>query len=92
MKTREEAVEYLGARGLHAEKRDWILGETIVVATGPREADGITVYARAMYIAPRENGWTSFELDRPRPDDESVVPLEQACARVISMLTASRAP
>jgi len=92
MRTREEAVEYLRARGLHAEKRDWSLGETIVAATGRRDADGIAVYSRAMYIVPKEKGWTSFELDRPRPEDEAQVPLEQACARVISILAASRAP
>jgi len=88
MRTREEAVEYLRARGLHAEERDWALGETILAATGRRDAGDIPVYARAMYIVPKENGWTTFELDRPRPEDESEVSLEQACARVISVLAA----
>jgi hypothetical protein len=92
MKTREEAVEYLRARGLHAEKRDWALGETIAVATGKSEAAGIAVYARAMYIVPKENGWTSFELDRPRPEDQTEVSLEQACARIVSILTAPLVP
>jgi hypothetical protein len=53
MRTREEAVEYLRARGLHAETRDWILGETILAAIGSSEAGGVTVYARAMYIVPK---------------------------------------
>ena len=86
MKTREEAVEYLRACGLHAEKRDWSLGETIVAATERSEADGIVVYRRAMYIAPQDGGWSSFELDRPRPEDDLKVSLEQACARVVEVL------
>ena len=92
MRTRDEAVEFLRARGLHAEKRDWALGETIVAATGGSEADGIVVYRRAMYIVPRENRWSSFELDHPRPEDDLEVPLEQACARVIQVLESAGSP
>ena len=88
MNTREEAVEYLRARGLHAETRDWVMGKTIVAATAKSEAHGITVYARAMYIIPKENGWSSVELDRPRPEDESEVTLKQACMRVADILSA----
>jgi hypothetical protein len=87
VKTREEAVEYLRSRGLHAEKRNWNLGETIVAATGRSEARGISVYSRAMYIVPGKNGWTSFELDRPRSEDETEIPLDQACERVLSILS-----
>jgi hypothetical protein len=92
MRTREEAVEYLRARGFYAEKRDWVLGETVVAATGRSEASGIAVYARAMYIVPKESGWISFELDRARPDDELPVSLDEACARVVTVLTAPHAP
>jgi hypothetical protein len=90
MNTREEAVEYLRAKGLHAEKRDWVLGNTIFVGTGSFKAAGITGYARAMYIAPKESGWVSFELDQERPEDEHQVTLEQACVRVVETLTAPR--
>ena len=90
MNTREEAVEYLRAQGLHAEKRDWALGKTISVGTGRIEAAGITGYTRAMYIAPKESGWVSFELDWERPEDEQQVTLEQACVRVVETLTAPR--
>lgn len=90
MNTREEAVEYLRAKGLHAEKRDWVLGNTIFVGTGSFEAAGITGYARAMCIAPKESGWVSFELDWERPEDERQVTLEQACVRVVEILTVRR--
>jgi hypothetical protein len=90
MNTREEAVEYLRAQGLHAEKRDWALGKTIFARTGRSEAAGITVYARAMYIAPKGDSWVSLELDWGRPEDEHQVTLGQACARVVEILTAPR--
>lgn len=89
MNTREEAVEYLRVRGLHAETRDWVMGKTIFAAIAKSEAHGITVYARAMYIVAKENGWSSLELDKPRPEDELEVTLEQACMRVVDILSAS---
>ena len=88
MRTRAEAVEYLKQRGFHAAERDWVLGETVFVATGGQEHRGITVYARAMYIVRKEDMWTSLELDRPRADDDDPVSLDEACARVARILTA----
>jgi hypothetical protein len=87
VKTRSEAVEYLKSRGLHSAERDWVLGETIVAATGGEDSGGITVYERAMYIVPKADAWTSFELDRPRPDDDVEMSLQEACARVERLLT-----
>ena len=86
MKTRSEAVAYLRSRGLHAAERDWALGKTIFAATGGQDADGIIVYARAMYIVPKAETWTSVELDRPREDDDVEMSLQEACARVEQLL------
>jgi hypothetical protein len=86
VKTRSEAVAYLRSRGLHAAERDWALGETIFAATGGQDADGIIVYARAMYIVPRSETWTSFEFARPREDDDVEMSLQEACARVERLL------
>jgi hypothetical protein len=88
MKTRAEAVEYLRSRGLHAEERDWVLGKTIAVATGATEVDGITAFSRAMYLVPKDHAWSCFELDRPRPEDELRISLEEACDRAVKVLTA----
>jgi hypothetical protein len=86
VKTRSEAVAYLRSRGLHAAERDWALGETVFAATGGHDAGGITVYKRAMYIVPKSEAWMSFELDRPRPDDDVEMSLQEACARVERLL------
>jgi hypothetical protein len=87
LRTRSEAVEHLTRRGFHAKERDWGLGATVVVATDGSVAGNITVYARAMYIVPKGDVWTSFELDRPRPDDDVPMSLAEACARVERILT-----
>lgn len=89
MQTRSEAVEYLKQRGLHAAERDWALGETVVVATGGSVHDDITVYERAIYIVPKDGGWTTFDLDRPDPRTP-VLSLADACARAERILTGPR--
>jgi hypothetical protein len=91
VKTRREAVEYLQKRGFYAAERDWALGETIVVATSPKEDGGITSYEKAIYLVPKAAGWTILELDRPSPDDSAEVSLAEACSRVERILTGSQA-
>ena len=88
MKTRDEAVEYFRSRGLHAAERDWALGETVFVATGRVKSGDIVGYKRAMYIVRKGGAWTSFELDRPRSEDDVEMSLLDACARVERILTA----
>ena len=88
MRTRSEAVEHLGRCGFHAKERNWALGATVFVATDASVAGNITLYARAMYIVPKgRRGWTSFELDRRRPDDDVPMSLAEACARGERILT-----
>ncbi|HEY4179007.1 MAG TPA: hypothetical protein VGM90_19305 [Kofleriaceae bacterium] len=54
---RAEAIEQLCAKGYHAKARDWSLGESILVPLGePHVADGITTYARVLYLYPLDAG------------------------------------
>ena len=54
---REEAIEWLYARGVKASKRDWALGESIYLLVGPpRESGGITYYENAFYLYPGPEG------------------------------------
>lgn len=87
MLTREEAIEHLTALGLHAVARDWALGATVFVGTAGEEVGGVTAYKRVMYIFPHDGSWTSLEIDAPRPDDEKLMSLEEACERVRRILT-----
>jgi GTP diphosphokinase / guanosine-3',5'-bis(diphosphate) 3'-diphosphatase len=87
MRTRADAVSYLKKRGLHAAERDWALGKTVFVGAGHREYEGgVTGYRRAMYIVPKGNLWSSFELDHPRDGDGEAVSLADACERVAEIL------
>jgi hypothetical protein len=91
--TRAEAVAYLQARGLHAIERDWAMGETIGVFTGPMETDvGITVYRRAVYIAPHAEGWIVEEITGrpPTVGEPAVMSLEDACVRAEAILSTTR--
>lgn len=36
--TRTEAIEHLRGRGFYATERDWVMGQTIFVATGGEQA------------------------------------------------------
>lgn len=91
--TRTEAVAYLQARGFHAVERDWTMGKTIGVFTGPTETDvGITVYKRALYIAPHAEGWIVEEITGGPPvaSEPSLMSLEDACVRAAAILSAAR--
>jgi hypothetical protein len=57
-------VAFLSARGFHAFERDWVMGETIGVASElSQTAHGITLHSRIVYIARQPNGWIVAELD-----------------------------
>lgn len=88
--TRAEAVAYLQARGLHAVERDWAMGQTIAVFNDPMETDsGITVYRRAVYIAPHAEGWIVEEITGgpPAVTEPAVLRLEDACVRAETILS-----
>ena len=88
--TKAEAVAFLNARGFHAFEREWVMGETIGVASEPSgTAQGITMYARIVYIARRPNGWVVEELDAVPSSRSTAEPmsLEAACAEAVSLLS-----
>jgi hypothetical protein len=91
--TKAEAVAFLRARSFHAFEREWAMGETIGVASEPDETDqGITVYARIVYIARQANGWVVEELGAMSSTRATTEPksLEAACAEAVSLLSQPR--
>lgn len=63
MHTRDEAVEYLQQRGFYAVKRDWSLGETVLVAADPIETDsGLLGYRRLVYVFPEDGRWGMWDM------------------------------
>lgn len=81
MNTRAEAVAYLTSLGFHAKERDWNLGETIQVATGPVEViANVRIFNRGVYIYARDGMWSicNYALTHPM-SDERRMPLREAC-------------
>ena len=64
MPSREDAVMWLRARGLHAFVRDWAPGQTVGVAARAMESSpGITELDRLMYLIPGPGGaWIVEDL------------------------------
>ena len=87
--TRDEAVGHLQSRGLTASVRDWAMGRTIGVFAGPTESAVGTVYRRAAYLVPREEGWVVVEMrdGPPDVDEPQVMSLEDACVRAEAILS-----
>jgi hypothetical protein len=91
--TKAEAVAFLMARGVHAFEREWVMGETIGVASGPNEtAQGITVWTRIVYIVRKPDGWIVEELDARSAAQRTVEPkgLQEACIDAVSLLSQPR--
>lgn len=91
--TKAEAVAFFSARGFHAFEREWVMGETIGVASGPNETpQGITVWTRVVYIVRQPNGWIVEELGARAAAQRTVEPksLEEACADTVSLLSQPR--
>ncbi len=78
MTSREEAIAYFQARGFRAEKRDWAMGQTVLVLAGRDDSiKEIECWNRAVYLCPDDNFWIVS-----RPDgkpDEHVPTLDGAC-------------
>lgn len=89
METRDEAVAFLVAQGVYAAKRDWVLGETVVVAADPSTdaSTGITLYARCVCIIPVDAGWTVKRMGPVRGAAPRAAPtLRAACDAALALL------
>lgn len=88
MQTHGHAIEFLRARGVAATRREWALGDTVVVpigagTTGP---DGITVYRAMMWLVPHEGGWDVVQPVRSHERRIHRGSLSEACETVLALL------
>ncbi|MDY6785851.1 MAG: hypothetical protein SW833_25430 [Cyanobacteriota bacterium] len=89
MNTREKAIQYLQKLGFYAMQRNWVMGETILVATKPKEEEAgkIVSFSRIAYIYPRSNNlWSVDDMKGRNPYAGDCVSLENACEIVIKLL------
>jgi hypothetical protein len=89
MLSREEAVMWLQARGLHAFLRDWVLGQTVGVAARATEGPhGITMLDRLIYLYSGADGaWVVADLSTN--EDFPCEGLRQAAELAAKRLTCS---
>jgi hypothetical protein len=58
LRTHADAITFLEAAGVPASRRDWVMGDTIVVPLGHASMrDGITVHPAVAWLVPFEDSW-----------------------------------
>jgi len=53
--TRDQAVKYILDKGFYAKKRDWSLGEAIVIAEKVTESSGVKALHNMWHLYPNNN-------------------------------------
>ncbi len=82
---RDQAVKFLRYAGLHASKRDWALGDTVMAAAGREEHGGITGFRDIVYIVPKNGRWEIEDL-QPGTENRPFETLEMAAREVERIL------
>jgi len=90
MHTHDDAIAALLKHGIAASRREWALGDTVVVPLGhPSTTHGITVYPTVAWLVPshehswklvREVGGTSRTREHPDLDSACLAVFEIAAA------------
>jgi hypothetical protein len=84
-----DAIAFLEAAGVPASRREWGLGDTIVVPLGhPSTRDGITAYPAVAWLVPVESSWTIRQPVGQLERQLSFSTLQDACD---AMLVIARA-
>jgi hypothetical protein len=85
LRSHSDAIRELERAGIRAERRDWVLGDTIVVPLGrPSTASGIELYPNVAWLVPRTS--PRWELVQPVVSIERVrefESLDAACNAAI---------
>jgi hypothetical protein len=90
---KKEAIESLRNQGYQAFERDWVLGETIEVASEPDSAEGeITVHRRIAWLVRHQDLWVVEEshLVPAEPYRSEPLKLSAACEHVKKVLSKPR--
>ncbi|MEM8863626.1 MAG: hypothetical protein AAGD96_35405, partial [Chloroflexota bacterium] len=56
---RDKIIEIANKFGIEAEKRDWAMGQTVLLKDEPQYVEVLkgNMYKRAIYLVREENGW-----------------------------------
>jgi hypothetical protein len=86
LNTHSDAIEVLRRAGIPASRREWVLGDTVVVPLGrPSSAGDITAYPAVAWLVPTATGW---RFEQPVANIPRIVPcsdLSAACDLAIEI-------
>lgn len=89
MQTHSEAIELLREAGVPASRREWALGDTIVVPLGhPTLRDGTAVHQSVAWLVPSAGSW---RLEQPVGQQQRTLrfpDLDAACAAALELARA----
>lgn len=86
METHDDAIASLQAHGMHATRREWVLGDTVAVLIRPSEPDssGIVVYRHAAWLVPTTDAaWELVQIVCQHEHRVAFASLALACAAVL---------
>jgi hypothetical protein len=86
--TRDEAVLWLRARGLDANKRDWSFGESVVAGANVQALDGVVGWGRCVCLHPWHGQWAVSDFSRPCDDLVPCGTLQEAVRHAAAVLEA----
>jgi len=89
MQTHAEAIEFLRAAGVSASRREWVLGDTIVVPLGhPSLRNGSNVHPGVAWLVPSEGAWRLEQSVGQASRTQRFPDLEAACAAAVELAEA----
>jgi hypothetical protein len=86
LETHDHALAFFLARGLCAERRVWVLGDTVGVFAGPSAPDshGIVIYADVTWLVPgHDAAWDLVQSVRQHERRRSFPSLHAACCAAV---------
>ncbi len=86
VKSHEDAVSFFQAHGLHAYRRDWALGDTVVVMWCPSHGEhAIVVYRFVLWLVPSDEACDVVRLARQRERTKRYASLDEACVAALTL-------
>jgi hypothetical protein len=86
MQSREDAILWLQTLGFFAAKIDWIIGESIWVATDQIHDYSFRAFRHAVYIHRQANQWCLTDFSNGMTETKNCGTLEQAAHEAVRVL------
>ncbi len=89
LRTHTDAIAFLEAAGVPASRRDWAMGDAVVIPLGHASTrDGIPVHPAVVWLVPSERSWAIRQPVAQLERELSFLTLRDACDSVIAIARA----